>query len=82
MYHHISIVHYKPAFLRFPIYAASFLEILFGCFEHAFGECVEHAIAGAVADYEIIGKTCDPFDIEEQNIFSLLVFQGFDDLMC
>ncbi len=79
---HIAVVHDQPALLRFAVHAAFLFVILFGGFEHAFGERVQHAVAGAVADDEIIGKRCDILDVEEQDILALFVLQGFDDLMC
>lgn len=78
----IPVVHDKPAFLRFAVHAALFLVIFFCRFEHTFGERIQHSVAGAVADDKIIGKGCNVFDIEKQNILTLFVLQGFDDLMC
>ena len=78
----IAVVEDEPAFLRLAFHTTLFLVILLGGFKHGFGERVQHAVAGAVADYEVIGKRCDVFDIEEQDVFTLFVLQGCDDLMC
>ena len=81
MHDHVAVIHHQPAFARLSLDATLFLVVLFGGFEHALGERVQHAVTGAVADDEIIGKSCDLFDIEEQDVFALFVLQGFDDFM-
>ncbi len=53
---HIAIIEYEPAFVGYTGDAALFLVIIFRGFEHAFGERVEHAVAGAVANDEVISK--------------------------
>jgi hypothetical protein len=68
--------------LWLPFHAALFLVILLGGFKHAFGERIQHAVAGAIADDEIISERCDVFDVEEQDVFTLFVLQGGDDFMC
>ena len=78
---HITIIEHKPAFLRLSFDTAFFLVILLGRFQYAFGKRVEHTVAGAVADNKIIGKRCNVFDVEKQDVFTLFVLQGFDDLM-
>jgi hypothetical protein len=55
---------------------------LFGGLQHSFGKCVEHAVAGAIANDEIICKRCNVFDVEKQDVFALFVLQGGDDFMC
>jgi len=82
MYDHITKVHHQPAFAGLAFDAASLLVIFFSGFEHAFRQRVQHTVAGAVAQYEIISKGCDILNIEQQNVFALFVLQGFDDLMC
>lgn len=81
MHHYIAKIEHQPAFPRLTFNAAAFLEIFFQGFEHAFGQRIEHAVTGAVAQYEIIGKVGDIFNIEQENVFALFVLQGFDDLM-
>jgi len=75
MDNHVTVVHDEPALARFSIHAPSFLVILFQGFEYALGKRVQHPVTGAVADDEIIGKRCDIFDIEKQNILRFFVFQ-------
>jgi len=56
--------------------------VFFRCFKHAFGEGVEHAVACAIANDEIISEGCDIFDVKKQDVFALFVLQGIDDFMC
>ena len=56
MHDHISIVEDQPALFRPPFDASLFLVFLLGGFQHTFGKRVEHAVARAVADDEIIRK--------------------------
>lgn len=79
---HVAVVHHQPALLRFAVHAALLFMVLFRRFEYPFGKGVQHSVAGAAADDEIVGKGRDVLDVEEQNIFALLILQGFDDLMC
>ena len=77
----VPIIEHKPAFAGLTFDSSFFLVIFLGCFEHAFGKRVEHAVAGAVADDEIIGKRCHVFNVKKQDVFTLFVLQGFDDFM-
>ena len=81
MHDHITEVHHQPAFAGLAFDATSLLIISFCGFEHAFRQCVQHTVAGAVAQYEIISKGGDVLNIQQQNIFTLLILQGVDDLM-
>jgi hypothetical protein len=47
-------------------------------FLHAFGERVQHPVAGTVTDHEVIGERSDIFDVDKNNIFTLFIFQGID----
>ena len=82
MYDHIAIIQHQPAFLGLALDPPLFLMVLFGGFQHAFGERVQHAVAGAVANHEIICKGRDVLDVQKQDVFTLFVLQGGDDFMC
>ena len=75
---HIAIIQHQPAFTRLAFDSAFFPMMRARGFEHGFGERVEHAVAGAVAQDEIICKGCNVFDIEEEDVFALFVLQGVD----
>jgi len=78
---YITVIEDQPAFLGLALHTAFFLMILLCGFEDCLGERVEHPVAGAVADDEIIGKRCDVLDVEKQDVLALFVLQGVDDLM-
>ena len=82
MHDHITVIEQKPALLRLPFDAAFLFVIFFRCFQDPFRERVQHAIAGAVAEYEIVGKGCDVLDVQKQDVFALPILQGFNDFMC
>ena len=82
MHHHIAVIQYQPAFVGLALDASFFLVVRFGGFQHAFGECVQHAVAGTVANHEIICKGRDVLDVQKQDVFTLFVLQGGDDFMC
>ena len=42
---------------------------------------MQHAVAGTVADNEIISKCSDLVNIQQEDIFGFLVLQEVDDLM-
>jgi hypothetical protein len=48
-------------------------------FQHAVGQRVQHAAAGAGADHKIRSKGCDLFDVKQEDVFAFLVLQRSDD---
>ena len=82
MYDHIAIIEQEPAFFCLSLNTAFFLVVLFGCFQYTFRECVQHSVAGAVAENEIVGERCNVFDVQKEDVFALSVLQGFNDFMC
>jgi hypothetical protein len=78
---YVAIIEHQPALTRLAFDAAFLLVLFFGSFQHTFGQRVEHTVTGPVAQDEIIGKGSHVFDVEKQDVFALLVLQGFDDFM-
>jgi hypothetical protein len=39
---------------------------------------IEHAVAGAGADHEIVGKGYNLLDVDQYDVLSLLILQGVD----
>ena len=64
MYNHIAVIEHEPAFVGFTGDTALLLVFLFRDFQHALGERIQHAVTGAVADHEIIGKRGNVFNIQ------------------
>ena len=82
MHDHISIVKQEPAFLGLAFYAALFLIVFLGCFQYPFGKRIQHTVAGAVAEDEIVGEGRNVLNVEKQDVFALSILQGFNDFMC
>ena len=75
----IAVIHDHPAVARVALFLGFLLEFLADIVNGRIGERIEHAVAGAGADDKIIGKRCDAFQVEQDNIFSLFIFQRVDD---
>ena len=56
MHDHVTVIEHEPAFVGYAGDAPLFLVIIFCGFQHAFGKRVEHAVAGTVANDEVVGK--------------------------
>jgi len=56
MHDHVTVIEHEPTLVGYTSDATLFFIILFCGFQHAFGECVEHAVAGAITDDKVIGK--------------------------
>jgi len=82
MNHHVAIIHHDPAIACQTLFFA-FLAV-FGSHivQRRVGQRVQHAIAGAAADDEIIGKGNNLFDINKDDILPLFIFQGIYDFTC
>jgi hypothetical protein len=72
---YISVVHNDPAFACF----ALDLTLLAMRLVHGIDGCIrkgiEHAVAGAGTQDEVVGKRCDVFDVEQENVLPFFVFQ-------
>lgn len=79
---HVAKVHDQPAIVGLAFDAASPFVLFVVSLLHCFGQRVQHAAAGGGADHKIIGKGCDFLDIDQQDIFTLFVFQGFYNGAC
>lgn len=76
---HIAVIHDYPAVAGETLLFALFLMLDADIFNDGFREGVDHAVAGAGADDEIVGKRNDIFQIDQDDIFTLFVFQGIYD---
>lgn len=78
MHDYIAKVGDYPAIAGKALFFALFLVFHTNIIEHRIRERVNHAIAGAGADDEIISKGNDFLNIDQDNIFSLFIFQRVD----
>ena len=77
----ITIIEQQPAFLGLTFHPSFFLIFDFRRLQYTFGQGVEHPVAGAIANDEVICKRRDVFDVEKQDVFALFILQGGDDFM-
>ena len=76
---HVAVIHHDPAVAGVPLLFGFLLEFFTDVVDGAVGERVEHTVAGSGADHKIIGKGCDPFQVEQENVFPFFIFQGVYD---
>ena len=79
MHDHVAIIHDDPTVAGKSLLFALLLVFLANIIQRGAGECVQHAVAGAGADDEIIGKRCDVFQVEQDDVLPLFVFEGIYD---
>lgn len=82
MYHHVAIIYDDPAVARETLLFPLFLMFGANIFDGGFGERVDHAVTGAGANYEIISKRDDIFQVYQDDIFAFSVFKGVYDFAC
>ena len=75
MHDNVPIVNNDPAFAPLALYLA----LLAMCLMHGIDGCVsegaEHTVAGAGAQDEIVGKGCNVFDVEQEDVLAFFVFE-------
>lgn len=79
MDNNIAKVHNDPAVAGVALFFAFLFVLLADVIDGGVGECVEHAVAGAGADNEVVGKGNDFFQVEQDDILAFCVFQGVYD---
>ena len=82
MDNHVTIIHNDPAGIGCPFDATFFVVLLARFVIDTVRKRVQHAVAGAGADHKVIGKGGDLLDVDQNNIFTLFIFQGFNDGTC
>ena len=82
MHDHITIIDDHPAIAGETLLFSLFLMFGAEVFDGGFRERVDHAVTGAAADDEIVGKRDDAFQVYQDNIFTLFIFKGVYDFAC
>lgn len=82
MHDHVAKIHDDPAFAGLALLASLFAMLGADCIHQAVRKRIQHTVAGAVGNDEIIGKGCNILDVEQQNIFSFLVFKCVNNGTC
>ena len=76
---HIAVIHDHPAVAGEALFFALFSMPGADILDDGFGKGVDHAVAGASANNEIIGKGDDIFQVDQDDILALFIFQGIYD---
>lgn len=79
MQDHIAKISNHPAISRQTLLFPLLLMFDTNIIQHGIREGIDHAVAGAGADDEIISKGNNFLNIDQDNIFSLFIFQRVDD---
>jgi hypothetical protein len=75
----IAEVHNDPAITGVALFFAFLLVLLADVIDGGVGKRVEHAVTGAGADNEIVGKRNDLFQVDQDDILPFGIFQGVYD---
>ena len=75
----ITKIHDDPAIAREPLLFAFFCMFGADVFYDRFCERVDHTVAGAGTDNEIIGKWNDVFQVNKDDVFPFFIFKGVYD---
>ena len=82
MHDDVAIIDNHPAIAREALLLP--LLLMFGAdiFYGGFGERVDHAVAGAGTDDEIVSKRNNFFQVNQDDIFAFFIFKGVYDFSC
>ena len=80
MHDHIAEVDDLPSVAGQTLLFTLALVLLADVLQNCVGQRVQHAVACASADHEIIGKGYHVLEFQEYDVFPFLVFQSIDDL--
>jgi hypothetical protein len=76
MHNDIAIIHDHPAIAGDPLLLPLFIMFGSNVVNGGIGKRVDHAVTGAGADNEIVGKRDNAFQVNQDDIFTLFVFKG------
>ena len=76
---HIAKIYNNPAVAGEALLLAFFLMFGADIFNGGFGKRVQHTVAGAGTDNEIIGKWNDVFQVNKDDVFPFFIFKGVYD---
>ena len=75
MHDHIPIINNDPAFVRLALYLALLAMRLMHRIDGGVCKGAEHAVAGAGTQDEVVGKGCDVFDVEQEDVLAFFIFE-------
>jgi hypothetical protein len=53
-----------------------------GLFDHAICQSIQHAVGCGSTDNEVVGEGSQFFNVQQEDVFTFLVFQGIDNGVC
>ena len=82
MYDYVTIINDHPSIageaLLFPLLLMFGADVFYG----GLGKRVDHAVAGAGTDDEIVGKRNNIFQVYQDDIFAFFIFKGVYNFTC
>ena len=75
----VTKIHDHPTVTREALLFPLLLMLYADIFNNGFCESIDHAVAGAGTNNEIIGKGYDIFQVNKDDVFSLFIFKGVYD---
>ncbi len=81
MDNHIAVIHHDPTLAGVALFFAFFAMRCAHGFQRRIRQRVQHAVAGAGTQDEVIGKGCNFLNIKQKNIFAFFVLQRIDNGM-
>ena len=82
MDNNIAVIYDYPAVAGEALLLSSFFMFGADVFYGGFGERINHAVTGAGANDEIVGKRDDFFQIYQDYILPFFIFKGIDNFVC
>ena len=82
MHHNIAVIDYQPAGIGLPFDVAFPFMLNERLLDDTISQGIQHTIAGGSTDDEVIGERNEFFNIQQEDIFAFLVFQGIDNCVC
>jgi hypothetical protein len=76
MHNNIAIIHDHPTIAGKPLFPSLFIMFGSNVIYSDISKRVDHAVAGAGTDNEIICKRDNAFQVDQDYIFALFVFKG------
>lgn len=82
MENYITKIYYHPAVAGVALFFGFLFVFLANFVNGGVCESIEHAVASACADDEIIGKGGYFFDVHQDDVFALFIFESVNDIAC
>jgi hypothetical protein len=68
---YVAKISYQPAITGLAFNLAILVKFVFDLLNNSLHQAVQHAVAGAGTNNEVVGKRCDIMDVQKEDVFSL-----------